>query len=550
MAPRKRLLVALSVTLLTTLVFFIRSGFQDGHRIKNVDGLLHPGSTKPKEPAPTSCTEHLGWLEPYQFTYPIQYVSRDIIATARADGQRPPLTKMETPLFEAYTNVDLAESQTIKIERCLPPLELSVPHNKMQVVDASNMIFGLQTTMPRLKDTVKHLARWLPHTGARLYAIVIEHRENEDLPADDGDMAALEKQFKELGVEAHVVHPVRPSDSFAQRYFSLVNVMYAARDDKTQWITLIDDDTFFPSLLDLQNMLKQHDWTKPQYIGSLSEDWWAVNHYGLMGFGGAGIMLSLPMAKIIDDHVDECKEHLRSTAGDISVMDCVYRFSSTKLTHIPSLHQVDMHGDLSGFYESGREMLSLHHWKEGSSAGYKLEMEKMHLVADICDSCFLQRWQFPNELLLSNGFSITYYPQGHLSGQKPGGVLGTGIQVGVTEIVNLEETEHTWGDDINVLHSLAPVRNKMDEPTKVGYKLLDSVFVNGEEAGAPGQKVVRQVYFKEGGEGEKDTVMVLNWRSGGEAIMVTEVVTPPDGQTVPGMPTPEEDPKRRTTLRS
>jgi hypothetical protein len=533
MAPRKPLLLALSVTILTALVFFSRYGVQDARRLKNVD-------TKPKEPGPIPCIEHLGWLEPYQFTYPIQYVSRDIIATARADAERPALTKMEQPLFEAFTNVDLAESQTVKFNRCLPPLELAVPHNKRQVVDASNMIFGLQTTMNRLKDTVKHLARWLPHTGARLYAIVIE---NEHLPADDGQMAALEKQFKELGIDAHVIHPVRPTDSFAQRYFSLVNVMYGARDDKTQWITLIDDDTFFPSMLDLQNMLKVHDWTKPQYVGSLSEDWWAVNHYGLMGFGGAGVMLSLPMAKIIDDHVDECKENLRTTAGDISVMDCIYRFSSTKLTHVPSLHQVDMHGDLSGFYESGREMLSLHHWKEGSAAGYKLEIEKMHLVADICDSCFLQRWQFPNELLLSNGFSITHYPQGHLSGQKPGGVLGTGIQVGKpTETVNLEEMEQTWGDDINVLHSLAPVRSKMEDPavtTKLSYKLLDSMLVNGEEAGVPGEKVVRQVYFKEGLDGEKDTVMVLNWRSGGEAVTVPEVATPPEGMTVPGMPIPE-----------
>lgn len=55
---------------------------------------------------------------------------------------------------------------------------------------------------------------------------------------------------------------------------------------------------------------------------------------------------------------------------------------------------------------------------------------------------------------------------------------------------------------------------------KVGYKLLDSTYVDGAEVGVPGEKVVRQVYFKEGGEGEKDTVMVLNWRSGGKATVL------------------------------
>jgi hypothetical protein len=168
-----------------------------------------------------------------------------------------------------------------------------------------------------------------------------------------------------------------------------------------------------------------------------------------------------------------------------------------------------MHGDLSGFYESGREILSLHHWKEGSIAGYKLEMEKMHLVADICDSCFLQRWQFPKDLVLTNGFSIVHYPQGHLTGKKPG-VLA----VGATDKIDLYEVEHTWGDDIDVLHSLAPIRDKMSEEQKIGYKLLDSMVV---DPGNGRKDTVRQVYFKEGAAGEMDTVMVLNWKAGPNA---------------------------------
>lgn len=526
MVRRKPLVLAILVAIITTLVFTVRLGISDKGRNLVLNGV-HSSSAEPKDPEPTSCLQHLGWLEPYQFTYPIQYISRDVVARGRADAGRPSLTVMETPLFGDFLDIDLAKSQTVNIEHCLPPLELEVAHGSMVKVDASNMIFGLQTTMKRLKETVKHLARWLPNTGARLYAIVIE---SEGVPADDNAMAALEKQFHQQGMLVHVIHPVRPIDSFAQRYFSLVSVMYSGRDEKTQWITTIDDDTFFPSMWDLQNMLKPYDWTKPQYIGSLSEDWWAVNHYGLMGFGGAGVMLSLPLAKTIDNHTEEYKEHLRTSAGDISIMECIYQYSSTKLTHISGLHQVDIHGDLSGFYESGREMLSLHHWKEGSAAGYKLEMEKMHLVADICDSCFLQRWQFPGEILLSNGFSITSYPKGHLTGQKPGGILGIGAGE-AAEKIDLEQMEHTWGDDINVMHSLAPLREKMTEETKVGYKLLDSMYVKGEEVGAPGERVVRQIYFKEGGEGEgsRDTVLVLNWRSG-------EDVAPP--------PPPEEEEKK------
>ena len=65
--------------------------------------------------------------------------------------------------------------------------------------------------------------------------------------------------------------------------------------------------------------------------------------------------------------------------------------------------------------------------------------------------------------------------------------------------------EHTWGDNIKVLHSLAPLRDKTNARDKLAYKLLDSGKVDG---------MVRQVYFREGGGKDMDTVMVLNWRAG------------------------------------
>lgn len=457
----------------------------------------------PSDPKSSSCTADLSWLEPYHFPSPIEYVSRDVIARPRAGAQRASITVVDEPLFEASSWANLEKSKTLTIARCLPPLELEVAHGTKVPVDASNLIFGLQTTIERLRDTVRHLERWLPHTGARLYAIVIDNRDGKEVPADDKEMQALEKQMRDLGMDVSVVHPLDPADSFAQRYFSLVKVMYNARNDKTQWMMCIDDDTLFPSMNDLQNMLKEHDWQKPHYMGSLSEDWWAVGHYGFMAFGGAGVMLSTPMVEIINEHYEECKERPRTTAGDITVMDCVYRFSPIKLTPIPGLHQIDISGDTSGLYESGREMISVHHWK--ASGGAELEMDKLHMVADICDNCFLQRWQFPHGLVLSNGFSVVSYPETHLA-------FG-----GFSELPNTVDfslVEDTWSESITVTHSLGPLRPRLGENQKISYRLLDSMIINGEEIGAPGEKVVRQLYFKSGRGGARDTVMVLNWRSG------------------------------------
>ncbi|KAF4633979.1 hypothetical protein G7Y89_g4125 [Cudoniella acicularis] len=503
MPPRNRLLLVFSLALFAGIVFFARYNGEPGHRLAKVTDRIHLGGLTQNGADPGSYDEHLGWIDSYSLNYPIKYARRDIIATPSANSKRPSVTIVDEPLFKDFSTIkNISQPQNIHFDHCLPPLALEVPHVAMPPADASNMIFGLQTTMGRLKDTVKPLARWLPHTNARLYAIVIE---NEETAADDKEMATLENEFHSMGMNVTIIHPVRATDSFPQRYFSLVNIMYEARDHKIEWVVCIDDDTLFPSMDNLLEMLSRHDSSKPQYIGSLSEDWWAVNHYGFMGFGGAGIILSTPLAKTIHEHNDDCKEHLRMSAGDISVMDCIYQFSDTKLTHITALHQVDMLGDKAGFYEGGREYLSLHHWK--NDPDLHMDMDKAHMVADICDSCFLQRWQFPNEYLLVNGFSITHYPQGHLSGKKPGGVLGTGVG-GKVEKINLDQMEETWAQ-ISVTHSLAPLREKMLPEQKVGYRLLDSIYLDG----LPGQRTrgVKQIYVKKGGEGEGDTVIALNW---------------------------------------
>ncbi|CZS88320.1 uncharacterized protein RAG0_00042 [Rhynchosporium agropyri] len=70
--------------------------------------------------------------------------------------------------------------------------------------------------------------------------------------------------------------------------------------------------------------------------------------------------------------------------------------------------------------------------------------------------------------------------------------------------------EKTW-DDINVLHSLAPVREKMGEEDKVTYRLLDSVRVNAE--GENGT-VIRHVYWSDGGSAGTHTVIIFYWKAG------------------------------------
>ncbi len=317
--------------------------------------------------------------------------------------------------------------------------------------------------------------------------------------ADPEKMSELQARMRGLGMDVILVEPLELQDSFSMKYFSLIKIMYGSRNEKTKWISLLDDDTFFPSMPALVTMLAKYNTTQEYYVGALSEIWWAVAHYGMMGFGGAGIFLSIALAEMMNKGYKNCTEASHTTAGDIRIMECVYLLTETKLTYERDLHQVDIHTDLSGIFESGRIPLSLHHWKAGAASlsGYNLPM--MHLVADICGDCFLQRWQFGSEMVLTNGYSLALYPKGGLKG------------------TDMEKMEETW-DEVPPVensfnrgtdHSLAPTRRKMIlEKEKIQYVLIDSAVIEGG---------VRQSYLHPGLDNDIDSLLELFWKEGKRA---------------------------------
>ncbi|MCJ1476848.1 Myosin type-2 heavy chain 1 [Lambiella insularis] len=425
------------------------------------------------------------WLSGQNLTYPFRYSHR-VITTRPVSGlRRPSLTKLDSTLFD--TPITIESIEDVKNAEA-QPLTLEIPAYERGPVNASHLSFGIQTIISRLEDSVPQLARWLANTSAKLYVVLLEA---ETVPVNTGQMAELEERMRDQGIDV-ILSAAREGDTFPQRYFSLVSLMYEQRTSQTRWIDLIDDDTFFPSMPALLAMLDKYDTHEQHYIGSLSEDWWAVSHYGLMGFGGAGVFLSLPLAKVLAEHTESCHDNLRSSAGDITVMDCIYTHTSTKLTPVRELHQHDIQGDPSGLYESGRRHLSLHHWKAGSLFGRSFPMAAMHLVADVCGECFLQRWQFADDTILSNGYSIATYPKGH-------------VKSGTQNEVNMEQMEETWNHNMDVRNSLGPTRPRLAlETEKIQYNFLNATVMDGG---------VRQLYLHPGVDGDLDTILELFWKA-------------------------------------
>ena len=448
---------------------------------------------KPVDP----CPNKLEWLSSLNIAYPIQYAHRDIVVKPRGDLERKSLTRIDEELFPELQAIDLSKDSGVELRNCKDPLILDVPMYSKQPADASHIIFGISTTLKRLDQSIPQLIRWLPNTQARLFVIAVISEDFTDIEktvfATSAEKEALQSKMRGLGMDITIVDPLERKDAFSEKYFSLVKLLYSKADDRTLWISTIDDDTFIPSMSNLVAMLSKYDPSEQYYVGALSENWGAVIRYGLMAFGGAGVFLSRPLGQVLHDNYDVCKHTSGSSAGDIRIMECIYQFTTVKLTNERDLHQIDVWGDISGLFESGRSPLSLHHWKSGDTGEGGWPLPMMHTIADVCKECFLQRWQFGMDTVLASGFSISFYPKGDLKKAKFGMMEDTWDPTTLVDFSVNHGTEH----------SLGPTRPKLLlEEQKIQYRLVASAAVDGG---------VRQAYYHAGVNGDMDSLLELFW---------------------------------------
>jgi hypothetical protein len=337
-------------------------------------------------------------------------------------------------------------------------LELPEP---LKQPNGSHLLFGIATRLDRLESSLHQLAHWAGHTGVKMVIIipVVERPSELDRVRQEAASLGIDMKILESKLENH-----------EDQYFTLVKELYNNKQPETEWAVIMDDDAFFPSISALVQYLSGYDASKPWYIGSLTEDFRQMMTFGLMGYGGGGIFLSIPLLAELNvpEVYSQCFDH--KAIGDRQVADCIYLHTLTKLTPEPRLHQTDLAGDVSGFYESGRPLpLSFHHWK----SWHKLNVTALASVASVCgDACLLKRWRFDDPAAgkpwyLTNGFSLVQYSN----------------EIAADDI----SMEHTWDAQGDFRHSLEPLRPK--DEGKLQLK-LEAVWQ--EDSGA----TVRQFYVR------------------------------------------------------
>ncbi|KAI9931273.1 hypothetical protein ASPWEDRAFT_101556 [Aspergillus wentii DTO 134E9] len=403
-----------------------------------------------------------------------KYMRREIIAVPSSAQGIPITQRVQTPLFDTKK---LNAEDTVTVQQQLQadcsnpfPITVHVPTSP-KTVDASHIDFGVATTLKRLNESVDQFAHWAGYTKTRIFALVEpDDRVNE-----------VQAKADTLGINLYVT---QSDEEYQTRYFSLIAHLAENMREQTRWSVVIDDDTFFLSMSALVQALGEYDHTKPAYIGGISESVPQVGNFGLMAFGGAGVFLSRPLVLELSssDIFDAC-QHMEFT-GDRRISLCIYQYTTTRLTIDHRLRQLDMMGDVTGFFEAGRELpLSVHHWK----SWFHYDMSKVSTISDLCgDNCMLRKWFFNDGWVLTNGFSVVKYSSDIDPDDKT---------------MELTWESHNGAVHESYLHELGPLRPK--DWDKVSYLIADSV-VEGD--------TVRQWYINRDPNG--DQVLELVWRSG------------------------------------
>lgn len=454
-----------------------------------------------------TCESSLAHLEDLGLSKNFKYTRRCIKPVFPDDVDRDEIRNISTPLITTFTTVSLddrcrTEFDTLPCE----PLELPVPKpDPDSVGQYAHILFGVATSSKRLRDSKESFAHWLANSGATLVCMIT------DGPIEllSLEFADLEAEFAASGVKLKLVGRQDLQHTPEQSHMMLIQDMLShsttfSSSTRPHWLGILDDDTFFPSLHALSTELARHDHTRSQYLGALTESSDALHQGVLAAWGGAGIFLSLELAQEIEPHLAGC---LSGRGGDMLIMECIHAHSHARLTTVEGLWQMDFMGDTAGIYESGRKMLSMHHWK----SWHWLPVEKMAIVIRICGDCFLERFVFDG--------GPEDEPSNILSGEaniKPGGgkdmmVLNVGYSInmypeGLPDLSRVEQTwdgMHAWKD---YEWSVGPLRPRLDKRQKKTW-WLKTVFHDGKGG-------LSQIYLHEGRqEGKDDEVIELIWAS-------------------------------------
>ncbi|CAL1391081.1 unnamed protein product [Linum trigynum] len=168
----------------------------------------------------------------------------------------------------------------------------------------------------------------------------------------------VNEDITKLRVYPQLVNPVEV------RIMRSILDMYRVGDSGLRWFVMADDDTLI-FVDNLVEVLGKYDHTEYHYIGMNSECVKSNADFSFdMGFGGAGYALSYALVEVLAPKLDACIERYPYLyVSDHLAQSCLADIGIS-LTIEKGIHQIDLHGDISGLLSSHPQSpaLTLHHF--------------------------------------------------------------------------------------------------------------------------------------------------------------------------------------------
>jgi len=157
----------------------------------------------------------------------------------------------------------------------------------------SSVAFGVTMSADELANTLEHWRFWAQKSTS--FHIL--------LPGSEANRVSEVKDRikKELGIKA-VVQSAKDTNEPARLSMKLVQSMERKAASRKEWFIILTPDTFVVSLEDVLLAVEPYNSRDVLYMGSLSESLRQREQWGHMAYGGAGIILSRPLASILAKH--------------------------------------------------------------------------------------------------------------------------------------------------------------------------------------------------------------------------------------------------------
>ncbi|CAA0805811.1 Protein of unknown function (DUF604 [Striga hermonthica] len=156
----------------------------------------------------------------------------------------------------------------------------------------------------------------------------------------------------------------RPKKPLMPRMVHGILELFREEHDNVRWVVMGDDDSIF-FVDNIADVLAEYDHTKYYYLGwhsetVISNHWFSFDQ----AFGGGGIVMSYPLAEALARDMDGCLvRYANSSSADLITMTCIADIG-VNLTPHKGIHQVDLHGDFSGYLSAHPKvpLMTFHHF--------------------------------------------------------------------------------------------------------------------------------------------------------------------------------------------